>query len=265
MDFSKFIINSNPQPEKTSINIDFSGLMKPNVQKEENTSVNGINLNLIQKPDRKDVSYAVKIVPTEGNIDQIINPNSADAFSIIRADIDRKIKEENKPCTDKKNNKKIFCWLTKLIEQKGEDYITSKLTVTEVSRNAARIIDDILAGRIDYTKYGKYIILPVIIETLINYCSNKIAIAGAIQVCLGYTYNDYVNRYGSDPMNPMLNEVHSQITNITQAISMTNQDLTVYTTVKNKLEYVRDTKNATSLFNVSAELGQLRRLIQNRY
>ena len=78
----------------------------------------------------------------------------------------------------RKNN-----WFTRICDQKGEDYITSgKIRVDEI--NADKILDEMINGRIDYSKQGHLVMTPIIIETLIGYCSNKLSISKALQFSL---------------------------------------------------------------------------------
>lgn len=178
----------------------------------------------------------------------------------------------NKNNSNAQNNnsgKKINNWFSRLIDQKGAEYITSgKLTADEVGKNAERIIDDMVNGRIDYNVYGQYIIIPSVIETLINYCYNKIAINNAIQFSLGYTYNDYVSRMGMQDAQRVyiLNQIDdSMFRNITQAISIVNQDLYIFNTIYTKLNYVNTTKNASVLFSIASELKNYNRQAKKRY
>ena len=181
----------------------------------------------------------------------------------------------NKNVNNSNNNqnnsggKKVNNWISRLIDQRGADYITGgKLTTDEVGRNAERIIDDMINGRIDYNVYGQYIITPVIIETLINYCYNKIAINNAIQFSLGYTYNDYASRQNiQDPQRLYtLNEItDSMYRNMTQAISIVNQDLNIYNIIYSKLTTLNTTKNASVLFSIANELKNYQKQIKKRY
>ena len=180
----------------------------------------------------------------------------------------------NKNVNNSNNNqnnsggKKVNNWISRLIDQRGADYITGKLTADEVGRNAERIIDDMINGKIDYNVYGQYIITPVIIETLINYCYNKIAINNAIQFALGYTYNDYASKFNiQDPqrMNVINQITDSMYRNMTQAISIVNQDLYIYNIIYNKLMILNSTKNATVLFSISNDLKNYQKQIKKRY
>ena len=159
-------------------------------------------------------------------------------------------------------------WFSRTLERKGSDYITSgRLTQDEVSRNAERIIDDIIRGHIDYTKYGNCMIEPVILDTLINYCTNKLAIESAIQYALGYTYNAYNNhqivcvqdtlpqQYAMyDQMNmPYVDD--ATINNIAQAISMNNRDIAIHSTLLQALRSVSITKNPFELYALTSKLN----------
>jgi len=167
--------------------------------------------------------------------------------------------------------RKLNNWFTRLLEQRGQDYITSgKLTIDEISKNAERILDDMIAGRIDYTRQGNDIINPIVIETLINYCSNKLAINKSIQFCLGYVYNDYTNKQqfaNTDPQRyAMLNQIDDALArNITQAIAIENQDIGIYQILYDRLMYVNASKNASSLFSLTTDLNNYKKAIKKRY
>lgn len=80
------------------------------------------------------------------------------------------------------------CWFSRLLARKGEDYISSgKLTDNEVLRNIDRIIDDIINGRIDYSKYGNCILNSTVFDNLLSYCRSKLSIKSAELYCLSYT------------------------------------------------------------------------------
>jgi hypothetical protein len=171
---------------------------------------------------------------------------------------------------DKPSGRKISNWFTRLIDQKGEEYINSgRLTIEEVSKNAERIIDDMIAGRIDYDKFGKYLIMPVIIETLINYCSNKLAINRALQFSLGYIYNDYIEKGNliDDPERyaVLANIDDSLIRDITQSIAIVNQDITIYSILYNRFCYVNNTKNVSNLYSLINELNSYKKQMRKRY
>lgn len=166
--------------------------------------------------------------------------------------------------------KKLNNWFTRLQEQKGEDFITSgKLTVDEVSKNAEKILDDMIDGKIDYIKQGPTLITPIIIDTLINYCANKLAINNAIQYALGYVYNDYISRqrFYDDPerMSSLSVIDDNMCRNITQAISIVNQDIGIYSILYKKLSFVEATKNASSLFSLTNELSAYKKQMKKRY
>lgn len=166
--------------------------------------------------------------------------------------------------------KKLNNWFTRLLDQRGEDYITSgKLTIDEVSRNAEKILDDMIAGRIDYIKQGSILINPIIIDTLINYCANKLAINRAIQFALGYVYNDFTsmqNFYDDPERLASLTTIDDAMSrNITQAIAIVNQDLGVYDIMYRKLTFVEATKNVSSLFSLTNELNSYKKQVKKRY
>ena len=53
--------------------------------------------------------------------------------------------------------------------------------------------------------------------------------------------------------------------NITQAIAIVNQDIGMYEMLYNKLKYVEATKNASSLFSLPNDLGNLKKQMKRRY
>ena len=80
------------------------------------------------------------------------------------------------------------CWFSRLLERKGDDYISSgKITDMEVIRNIDRIIDDIINGKIDYSKYGNCILAPVVFNNLLSYCREKVSTTAAKMYSLSYT------------------------------------------------------------------------------
>ena len=171
---------------------------------------------------------------------------------------------------DRSVGKKLNNWFTRLLDQRGEDYISSgKLSVDEVSKNAERILDDMIAGRVDYIKQGPILINPIIIDTLINYCANKLAINRAIQFALGYVYNDFTSRQNLYDDHERLASLavidDSMSRNITQAIAIVNQDIGVYDILYKKLTFVEATKNASSLFSLTNDLNNYKKQMKKRY
>lgn len=166
--------------------------------------------------------------------------------------------------------KKVNNWFTRLLDQRGQDYIDSgKLSIDEVSKNAEKILDDMIAGRVDYIKQGPILITPIIIDTLINYCANKLAINRAIQFSLGYVYNDFTNRqsFYDDPdrLTSLSTIDDSMSRNITQAIAIVSQDIGVYDILYRKLTFVEATKNVSSLFSLTNELNAYKKQLKKRY
>lgn len=166
--------------------------------------------------------------------------------------------------------KKVNNWFTRLLDQRGQDYIDSgKLSIDEVSKNAEKILDDMIAGRVDYIKQGPILITPIIIDTLINYCANKLAINRAIQFSLGYVYNDFTNRqnFYDDPdrLGSLSTIDDSMSRNITQAIAIVSQDIGVYDILYRKLTFVEATKNVSSLFSLTNELNAYKKQLKKRY
>ena len=203
-----------------------------------------------------DLKFGVQAIPVDMDRSMLPKPISQE---------DLHINKDEKP-----TNKRISNWFSRLIDQRGEEYITSgRLTIEEVSKNAERIIDDMISGRIDYDKFGKYIILPVIIETLINYCSNKLAINKALSFSLGYIYNDYVEKANliDDPerYSILMTIDDSLARDITQSIAIVNQDINIYTILFNRLSYVNYTKNVSNLYSLINELNVYKKQMKKRY
>ena len=250
------IIDTNNDPMYVPMN-ELINNIKENTEKE--SVYTGVKFdNLVSNYTRNyDNKFGVQSIPID--MDRSMLPKPVD-------NMDLHINKDNKSTNNRRNNN----WFSRLIEQRGEEYITSgRLTVEEVSKNAERIIDDMIGGKIDYDKYGKYIIMPVIIETLINYCSNKLAINRALQFSLGYVYNDYVgkNYLSDDPerYNTLININDSLARDITQSIAIVNQDIATYNILFNKLSYVNNTKNVSGLYSLINELNIYKKQMKKRY
>ena len=138
------------------------------------------------------------------------------------------------------------------MDQRGEDYIFSgKLTADEVNRGVGRIIDDIIYSRIDYVQQGKYLLQPSVIDTLLSYCHNKLAISYALQYAIGCAYN-----------TPIPIGVGN---NLDQAKFIVEQDIYIYGVLYNRLAQAKYTNNAIILCGVSGELNVHKRSLRVRY
>jgi hypothetical protein len=267
------------QPEMPVANMDMAGLVTESVKPK---TVGGLSMNgLIVKEDPQPQTEEMIANANFNGLVYQDTRNIGREFTVApipegqeRSMLPKPELHLNKNVNNSNNNqnnsggKKVNNWISRLIDQRGADYITGKLTADEVGRNAERIIDDMINGKIDYNVYGQYIITPVIIETLINYCYNKIAINNAIQFALGYTYNDYASKFNiQDPqrMNVINQITDSMYRNMTQAISIVNQDLYIYNIIYNKLMILNSTKNATVLFSISNDLKNYQKQIKKRY
>lgn len=220
--------------------------------------------NLIGEIPDYQVQQSFGIQPLPMNVDRSMLPRPVSMVEDVTAHLNKA------DATDLTVGKKLNNWFSRLVEQKGEDFITSgKLTVDEVSKNAEKILDDMIDGKVDYIKQGYILITPIIIDTLINYCANKLAINKAIQYALGYVYNDYTQKqkFYDDPerLNSLASIDDNMSRNITQAISIVNQDIGVYEILYRKLSFVEATKNASSLFSLSNELGAYKKQMKKRY
>ena len=178
------------------------------------------------------------------------------------------------------NNFKPESWISRTLDRKGADYFTSgRLTSNEVSRNAERIVEDIIKSRIDYNKYGQYLIMPIVLDTLINYCSNKLSLASAIQFSLGYTRNDYVNNYithyygisrepqfqkfgGSSREPAGIDDITAN--DISRALEIITEDVIIYNMIKQALQSVYVSRNPYELFSLTNNLNSYL-YTKNRY
>lgn len=166
------------------------------------------------------------------------------------------------------NGRKMSNWFTRMIDQRGEDFITiGKISVDEVGKNVDKIIDDIIAGRVDFSKHGKYIIEPIIIDTILDYCANKVNLNTANLYTQNYFYSDYVNRIQYMQTDPerfgILNTNDNMIRNIVRSMSMADRDIGIYTILYNKFMTVKNTKNAMVLISLNSELNAYRKLAKN--
>lgn len=166
------------------------------------------------------------------------------------------------------NGRKISNWFTRMIDQRGEDFIAAgKISVDEVGKNVDKIIDDIIAGRVDFSKHGKYIIEPIIIDTILDYCANKVNLNTANLYTQNYFYSDYVNRIQYIQTDPerfgILNTNDNMIRNIVRSMSMADRDIGIYTILYNKFMIVKNTKNAMALISLNNELNAYRKLARN--
>ena len=166
------------------------------------------------------------------------------------------------------NGRKISNWFTRMIDQRGEDFIAAgKISVDEVGKNVDKIIDDIIAGRVDFSKHGKYIIEPIIIDTVLDYCANKVNLNTANLYTQNYFYSDYVNRIQYMQTDPerfgILNTNDNMIRNIVRSMSMADRDIGIYTILYNKFMIVKNTKNAMALISLNNELNAYRKLARN--
>lgn len=224
---------------------------------------------LVSEPDPRynEENFSVYSIPN--GLDRSMLPIAGNITDLIGSELNNSHNNKNNSSAEFSKKYKVTNWFTRLLDQRGEDYISSgKLTVDEVSRNAEKILDDMISGRVNYDTQAQYIINPVVIETLINYCSNKLAINKAIQFALGYLYTDYVNRGFIEDTQRLENlaQINDALSrNITHAISIVNQDVDIYTILYNKLVYANDTKNISALFSLSNDLNNYKKQMKKRY
>lgn len=256
-----------PVVPKISVGLDMGTLLEatPEVPKDANQEVS-VKFDGLVNPVKKATVNRFALQPIPEDVDRSMLPK----VNLTTSDETNAHLSKNGKVQDSISERRVSNWFTRLLDQRGQDYISAgKLTVDEVSKNAERILDDMISGRIDYSKQGQYIIQPIIINTLINYCSNKLAINKAIQYSLGYVYNDYTNKYeftnDQDRIGSLTMIDDSMSRNITQAIAIVNQDIGIYEILYTKLKYVESTKNASSLFSLTNDLNNFKKQIKKRY
>ena len=215
--FSSAIIESKPINEAT---IDFSSLVTTTPME---TSVRQ-QFEISPVNDPNDVIIYNQI-PQQPTIGSLINNPVPDSIC---------------------NGRKLSNWFTRMIDQRGEDFIT-----------AGKV-------RVDFSKHGKYIIEPVIIDTILDYCANKVNLNTANLYTQNYFYSDYVNRgqyMQSDPDRfGILNTNDNMVRNIVRSMSMADRDIGIYTILYNKFMAVKNTKNAMTLISLNNELNAYRKL-----
>ncbi len=286
--------NVNNGTDQNNTSMGFNKLHDNTANRTPKSMGLSMNNSIIQTSFSNDVSNEATIVKEEKRVPEVVTTSfnnlvshtseTSNRFGVqpLAEDIDRSmlpkpVTQEDITKANERLNKaensskrKVSNWFSRLLDQRGQDYISSgKLTIDEVSKNAERIIDDMIAGRIDYDTYGKYVINPVVIQTLINYCANKLAINKTLQFSLGYTYNDYMSRsdMGDDPERYMTlyNIDDGFARNMAQSISIVNQDIGLYSILYSKLCYADTTKNTSSLFSLTNELNNYKKQMRKRY
>lgn len=85
------------------------------------------------------------------------------------------------------NRKGPACWFDQLAMNDPEYLESGKLTEKKVRNNITRLLDDIINGRIDYNVFGKWVLYPPVLNTLLGYCNNQLLINQAILYSLNYT------------------------------------------------------------------------------
>ena len=263
------LIDAGYQPPK-SIGLPIHNLIEPSTMAPKDGPVATVEPQfnpLVGVDPNYQPQQKFAIQPSPVDIDRSMLPKPAPVNSVME---DATAHLNKAQAQDYSVGKKLNNWFTRLLDQRGQDYIDSgKLSIDEVSKNAEKILDDMIAGRVDYIKQGSVLINPIIIDTLINYCANKLAINRAIQFALGYVYNDYTNKqcFYDDP-NRMANLAvidDSMSRNITQSIAIVNQDIGVYDILYKKLTFVEATKNVSSLFSLTNELNAYKKQLKKRY
>ena len=211
-------------------------------------------------------TYTFKAQALDDGVVRSMLPNPAPKTESVEA-INQRLSKEQQTQT---NGKKPNNWFSRTLEQRGQDCFSSgKVSVDVVSKNAERILNEMVSGRVDYEKFASCIIEPVVLNTLINYCANKLAINKALQFSLGYTYKDYVDRaeLANDPNRYMtICSIDDGLSrNITQSISIVNSDISYYAIIHDKLVYVDNTKNVSALYSLTNELNNYMKKMATRY
>lgn len=246
-------------PEKKSVEPNFSSAIIENKPINE-ASIDFSSL-ITNVPMETAVRQQFEISPVDNPKDVIVYnqlPQQPTLGSLI-----------NNPVPDSIcNGRKMSNWFTRMIDQRGEDFIAAgKVSVDEVGKNVDRIIDDIIAGRVDFSKHGKYIIEPIIIDTILDYCANKVNLNTANLYTQNYFYSDYVNRGQYMQTDPerfgILNTGDNMVRNIVRSMSMADRDIGIYTILYNKFMIVKNTKNAMTLISLNNELNNYRKLAKN--
>lgn len=152
------------------------------------------------------------------------------------------------------NQRQPDCWFSHLLDKKGEDYISNdKILDTEITRNADRIIDDIINGRIDYNRFGYCLLQQRVFSNLYSYCTNKVTTLSADLFALRYTLSQCdignikimnsshipENREHTDPFSvPFPYNIDSQIWNQGVSTVSSNMYYTIATEIRDKnIEY----------------------------
>lgn len=158
------------------------------------------------------------------------------------------------------NNQKVrrpkSSWISRMVENRKDDLDRGLLTAAEVSRNADRIIDDIINKRI-LEDYNQYMMMPVILNTLTSYCSNKVAVLTATNYALSYTIADKDHGYiipnsisqiqvfgNNNERQPAFID-HVMASNLNQALSINNEELAKYTKAYFMLKSLAETGQTT--------------------
>lgn len=221
--------------------------------KEVSENLLGFKSLIRDTVDLKEQRYCLSHTETVPNCSKSLPPN--------------KFIPQNKTTESPKS--KVRNWLSGIIDRHGESYIYNSLTSEEVGKNADRIIDEIINGRIDYKIQGKYYTHNVIIDTLINYCSNKLSILKATKFALSYLYMDYSSignlRTDSERYNILGSINDNMWRNITQTMIITDQDIFKYELLYRSLSSMSNTQNITILMAIPSQLAAYKKLARNRY
>lgn len=267
MDMGKLV---EPVTKDPTIGLPMHSLVEPSTMTPKNIpEANTVPVfnNLVGIDPNYQPQQMFSIQPVPMDVDRSMLPKPVPQNSIMD-DVTAHLSKAQ--AQDRTIGRKLNNWFTRLLEQRGEDYITSgRLSVDEVSKNAEKILDDMISGRIDYVKQAPIILSPVIIDTLIDYCANKLAIDKAIQFALGYVYNDFTSKqnfYNDPERMASLSAINDSMSrNITQAIAIVNQDIGAYDILHKKLTFVEATKNVSSLFSLPNELNNYKKQTKKRY
>lgn len=131
-------------------------------------------------------------------------------------------------------------YIKQMEQQRGEEWVIT-LTPDQIQRQAKRIVKDMVLGNIDYTAHGKYFYDAKFMENLIIGLSNELEINTL-------NYNSCRFFYQYYPTTPNLG---SHIAHL-EALG------TIYVTILQKLNAVKDSGNIGYLADTSGILFNLR-------
>lgn len=127
-------------------------------------------------------------------------------------------------------------YIKMMMETRGEDWITT-LRPDEIQNNTKRIIKDIVRGSVDFDKQGIAFLEPKFMENLFIGVSNELEINTL-------NYNACIFYYQYYPATP----------NLGPHIAHLEKMIYIYSTVRDRLNAVRNTGNIGYLTDISGLL-----------